>query len=279
MIHFNRSHRPLLYLILFVVLGQPFFADYIVAGQKEQPTSLVRKKNVQELPVDDNFKPSSGVFYYDVFLGNLRLGKATVELQQQEDTTFLRVNAKTRKSINSLYKLKYRGEVEIDETVFQPQHATMQMQTGNKTKQVNAEFPQANRVTLVELETENNKTTRKEKEFESDSFILDPFSTVHLIRSLKWEIGTAEVFDIFTERKQYELQLLCIAETTLEVNGKDRLVWEIVPKLIPLKKKKKKKSPEFRFYLSQDESREILKITGHPKIGRIVARMRKFDAN
>jgi hypothetical protein len=32
----------------------------------------------------------------------------------------------------------------------------------------------------------------------------------------------------------------------------------------------------FVVYLSQDERREILKITGEPKIGRIVADLRKF---
>ncbi|MFW2366025.1 MAG: hypothetical protein ACN4GW_06390 [Desulforhopalus sp.] len=58
--------------------------------------------------------------------------------------------------------------------------------------------------------------------------------------------------------------------------GKKRPVWEIVPQTISLTEPRKIKLSGFTIYLSQDNRREILKVTGDPSIGRIVTRMRKF---
>jgi hypothetical protein len=212
-----------------------------------------------------------------VFLKGAKLGRATIKVDRKGDDYVVAVTARTRGIMKYPYKVKYRGEVTVKKDPLQPSTAFIEERTGNKKKTIQAEFPKPNRVTTIEKESKaGGPIDRKEKEFVSETFILDPFSTVFLIRSLDWQIGTAEVFDVFTGNKQYELQLLCRGETVLNVDGIDRNAWEIVPQTRSLKKPHKLKMSGFVVYLSQDERREILKITGEPGIGRIVADLRKF---
>lgn len=239
--------------------------------------SPTRKATSAELDFDDEFEPALGTYYYDVFLKRAKLGRATIKVDRKGDEYVVAVTARTRGVMKYLYKVKYKGEVTVTKDPLQPSSAFIEERTGNKKKTIQAEFPKPNTVTTIEKESKaGGPTAQKEKEFVSETFILDPFSTVFLIRSLDWQVGTAEVFDIFTGNKQYELQLFCKGETVLNVDGVARNAWEIVPQTRSLQKPHKIKMSGFVVYLSQDERREILKITGEPKIGRIVANLRKF---
>lgn len=240
-------------------------------------SSPIRKATTADLDFDDEFEPALGKYYYDVFLKGAKVGRATIEVDRKGDEYVIAVTARTRGLLKHLYKVKYKGEVIVTKDPLQPSIAHIEERTGNKKKTIQAEFPEPNIVTTIEKESEGGSpTTQKEKEFVSDTFILDPFSTVFLIRSLDWQIGTSEVFDIFTGNKQYELHLFCSGETVINVDGIDRKAWEIIPQTRSLKKPHKKKMSGFVVYLSQDEKREILKISGEPKIGRIVADLRKY---
>lgn len=240
-------------------------------------SSSPKKATSAELDFDDEFEPVPGTYYYDVFLKGAKLGRATIEVKRQGDEYVVAVTARTRGLLKYLYKVKYKGEVTVTRDPFLPSSVHIEERTGNKKKIIQAEFPQPNQVTTIEKESKGDgATVRKEKEFVSESFILDPFSTVFLIRSLDWQVGTSEVFDIFTGNKHYELHLFCKGETVLNVDGISRNAWEIVPQTRSLKKPYKKKLSGFVVYLSQDKHKEILKITGDPKIGRIVANLRKF---
>lgn len=239
--------------------------------------SSTRKATSAELDFDDEFEPALGTYYYDVFLKGAKLGRATIKVDREGEEYVVGVTARTRGVMKYLYKVKYKGEVTVTKDPLQPSTARIEERTGNKKKTIQAEFPKPNTVTTIEKESKaGGPTTRKEKEFVSETFILDPFSTVFLIRSLDWQIGTAELFDVFTGNKQYELQLFCKGETVLNVDGVARNAWEIVPRTRSLKKPSEIKMSGFVVYLSQDERKEILKITGEPKIGRIVANLRKF---
>lgn len=240
--------------------------------------STIRKQSSEDLLVDEQFHPHSGTYFYDVFLGGMRIGKATITSQQRDGLYSIAVTAKTRKVLQSLYRVRYRGEVQMTTDPIRPRSAIIEEKTGSKNKKFIARFPEPDRVTSVQIEnTEGQRVKHEENEFISESFILDPFSTVFLIRSLKWKVGDVEIFDVFTGKKQYELHLICRRETKIEFNEELRPVWEIVPKTFTLSHPRKEKLSHFSVYLSKDNKREILKITGDPSIGRVVARMRKFE--
>lgn len=248
------------------------------ASAKEQPAASMRKSTSAELTLDDQFNPPPGSYYYDVYLNGVRIGKATTEVKKEGDEFHLQIAAKIRSIVGSLYKIKYRGQVAMTANPLQPIHAVIEEETGSKNKKILMEFPQPNRVVAVQIEAKDGKKPKRtEKEFDSESFVFDPFSTAVLLRNLKWQVGATEIFDIFTGRKEYELKLFCRGETVVEIDGRLRDVWEIVLQTRSLKEPREVKLSGFVICLSKDSSREILKITGSSKYGRIGIYMRKYD--
>ena len=271
-----RKHIYYLFVASFFILF--FLITPATVSSQEPASSPVRKNNSGELSIDTDFDAIPGTYYYDVFLKGIRLGKATITVTKNDEEYTVQVTAKTRGIVKYLYKVKYRGEVAVTTNPLQPITAIIEEESGIKKKTIHVNFPKPNKVTAVEFESKHGQPpTRTENEFNSESFVLDPFSIVYLIRSLKWEVGTAEIFDVFTGKKQYEIQLVCRGETVLDINGVKRRAWEIIPQTRTLTKPQELRMSGFVIYLSNDPLKEILKITGHPKIGRIVVKVRKFS--
>ncbi len=255
-------------LAVLLVLGKGYSAD---AGDN-------RKKSSGSLPVDVEFQPELGTYHYDVYWRKMRVGKASITIEREAELYKVIVAAKTNKKVSLLYKAKYRGEVKMESYPLTPIKAEIREQAGKKTKTINIDFPETDRVKAVEVKTEKGKEPRiTEREFTSETFVLDPFSTVFLVRQLDWQVGMAEVFDLFTGKKKYELQLLCDSVTTLTVGKHQREVWVIIPQTKSLEEDGEVKKSDFKVYLSKDGNREVLKIEGAPRVGRIIARIRKFE--
>lgn len=231
---------------------------------------------IARLAIDEDFNPLAGASSYDVFLNGVRLGKASLKVKKTGDDFILEVAARTRSVFNSLYR--YRGHAVMSPKPVQPSEAVIEEKKGAKTKTFLLKFPEPNRASAVQIEARPGKEPKRtHQEFFSESFVLDPFSTVFLLRSLDWRIGDVQVFDILTGKKQYELQLTCRGETVLDAGGQLREAWEIVAQTRSLEPPRKIKLSGFVISLSKDSRREILKITGRHKIGRIVVNMQKID--
>ena len=265
-----------IFIIFSICQTSQLYAEQSVDDVQLPETS--RRATSDELPLDRRFHPVQGTSYYDVFLANIKIGKATIEVTANGDQYQVKVAAKTRSLFNQIYKFKYKGEVEMQPDPLQPANAAIVEETGKRVKTYDMQFPTPDKVIVVQEDFGGSKPpTRKQKSFESESFILDPFSVVYLIRSLEWKKDTAEVFDVFTGKKQYELQLYCSGETTLTIDGEARQAWMIHPRTRTLDEKRKLSLARWTVYLSTDNRRQILQIKGHPKIGRITAQMRKFE--
>lgn len=240
-------------------------------------TENIKKQSSAELLTDPEFRPELGTYYYEVFWGNVRVGKATITIDQENDLYKVIVIAKTSSAVNLFYKARYRGEVEMKPYPLKPIKGTITEKSKKKKKEVKIRFPREDTVEAVATESNDDKnTTVTESEFTSETFILDPFSTVFLVRHLDWYVGMAEVFDIFTGKEQIELKLLCDSITSLKIAGKQRQAWVIIPETTSYKEDKRVTKSEFKVYLSRDAKKEILKIEGTPRIGQVVAKFRKF---
>ncbi len=269
-----KNHTQYLVLLSTVFLAVIFFhgEEYVSAQE------IIRKENSANLPIDSEFHPEPGTYYYDVYWRKMRVGKATITIAWDGDFYRVIVSGKTNKKISLLYKAKYRGEVKMESRPLTPIKAEIREQSRKKSKTIDMNFPETDRVEAIEVKSEGGKEPRiTKREFTSETFVLDPFSTVFLVRQLDWEVGMAEVFDLFTGKKQYELQLLCDSVVTLTVGKKERETWLILPRIRSLNGDEKVKNNNFKLYLSKDERKEVLKIEGAPKIGRIEARIRKFE--
>lgn len=236
-------------------------------------------QNSAELPILEEFHPRQGTYLYDVFWQGIHIGDATLSLTLLGDTYKIRVHAKTVKNIDFFYRLRYNGEVEIEPTTLIPRTATIKETSGSKKKEISFSFPEKDRAEGITIEKKRGKKKEiKKTEAISDTFILDPFSIVFLIRNLDWHVGMAGIFDVFTGEKQYKLSLQCKKRISLNMAGEKKEAFVIHPVATNPLKKKKKVNTSFRIYLSTDARREILKIEGVPRVGRVEAHMRTFSS-
>lgn len=237
-----------------------------------------RRQKSSELPIDHNFQPKLGTYYYDVFLKNIKIGKGTISVQKEGDIYTISVTGKTNSSITALYKIRYRGMSELKVSPLQPIKAKITQQSGKKKKETQISFTENNVVHSREIRSTKEITTKiRDKIVHSETFVLDPFSTVFLIRRLNWHVGMEETFDLFTGKKQYELKLICQSTQLVKIGGISRQAWVIIPEITSYKKGVKKTRNSFKIYLSLDKEKEILKISGTPKPGSVIAKLRKFS--
>lgn len=235
------------------------------------------KSSAADLSLVPEFQPEPGVYYYDIFISGMRVGKVTIKTVHDGDMYTIEVKGKTRKAISSLYKVQYKGEVKMQPDPIKPLSATIEQRSGTKSRDVSMLFPHENKIIVSQQDvTSGEGATVKEYSLESDTFILDPFSTLFLVRALDWEVGMAEVFHVFTGKRQYELKLLCSEISTLTTDGVKRDVWLIHPQVTTLTQPSETRLAGYEVVLSKDERREILLITGKANVGNLMARMRKF---
>ncbi len=265
---FHKTVTFTLVLLFFCVFGA-------VAVSANDGRGLQTKIS-DSLP-DSEFHPELGTYHYDVQWGGIQVGKVFIIIDKEGDKYRVVVSGKTSQKINLLYRAKYRGEVQFDPDPLTPITAEILQKSRKDTKSIHMTFPQRNRVESVEVKKGQNKPPRTTyREFTSDTFILDPFSTLFLVRQLDWHVGMAEVFDIFTGKEKYELRLLCDSVTTLKVGKRERSAWLIMPRLISSKDGKEVKKNTLQVYLARDESREVLRIDVEPQVGTVEVHLKKF---
>ena len=260
-------------LIFFILLTGLIYTT----GWGMVPENVARKPDSSQLPVDLEFRPELGTYFYDIFWKGARVGKAAITIDKDDDLYKIGVHADSNSKVSMLYKFRYKGEVEVEPYPLKPVKAKVTEKAGRKEKKIEFSFPEDDRVEAVEVKSVGGKKRSvTEKRATSTSFIVDPFSVVFLVRHLDWHIGMAEVFDVFTGKKKYQLTLYCKSVVTKTVGDAARQAWEIIPEMIDFTKPEEKKRAEFRIFLSKDEKKEILKIEGAPRIGRVEATIRKF---
>ncbi len=232
--------------------------------------------SLSRLVAHGKFYPLAGVNSYDIYLNDIKLGRATINVKRQGEEFVLQVVGKVRSFINNLFTMKYRGHAVISPSV-QPSEAMIEERKGSKTKTYLMKFIEPNRAVTVQIEEKPGKIPKRaQQEFVSESLVLDPFSAVFFIRSREWRLGEEQVFDVLTGKKQYELRLGCKGETKLRVDGELREAWEIVLESRSVEDPRKIKVSGI-VYLSKDSQREIIKVAGKHKIGKIKANMRRSE--
>ncbi|MEE4243108.1 MAG: DUF3108 domain-containing protein [Desulfopila sp.] len=258
---------------LIVVAAIFLITPQEIIALQPQPETDSQQRNL-----DPEFQPEPGAYAYDVLWRGVRVGKASVSTTVEDDLYTVAVTAETHTKFNFLYKFRYQGEVSLKAPPVRPIEAKMTESGGKKEKTTTITFSEEDKATAVRVKKEPGK----EKEVstvsaESQSFLLDPFSVVFLVRHLDWHVGMAEIFDVFTGRKQYLLMLYCAEVRIKTINDEQREAWVITPTTKEMGKPDAEEKSDFTLYLSKDEKKEILKIEGVPRIGRVEAIMRYFE--
>lgn len=253
------------YLALVLV---PFlvFAQFRPASEISVQTEVYK-------PDFKNTRFEYGAYEYDVSWEGIPAGSAKFELKPEGDKYRMVASAKSASGIDIFYKLRYRAEGLLNYS-YSPIRTFVTHKENSREKITDLSFNQDG--TVKSIRTTKGKGTEVE-EFNPNNFMLDPFSSAFLARSLSWNVGDQKTFDTFNGKTRYLITLTCESEQTMKVNGEDRKVWVIVPEVKNLNDpKKNRKLRRAEIYVTADKYREILQIKSSVFIGNVYVKLRSF---
>jgi hypothetical protein len=237
----------------------------------------------RSLPIDPDFKPRLGKYYYNVDFNNVNIGNATIIIDREGELYKVHVNAQSIGMVDSLYKLRYRGEATMGTDPLSPVEMKTQQEVRSKEKDLTIKFQDNGSIRTVEKKSENgNAVAYDVRKVRTDRFTIDPFSATYLVRGLDWKVGVEKVFDVYPGKYQYELRLRCESLVTVDFNGEKRKAWVIIPKVTHLDPQKraealKKKPASSKIYVSADELKDVLKFESSHTLGYFRVLMVRFD--
>jgi hypothetical protein len=239
--------------------------------------------NSRTLLVDSDFKPRLGKYYYNVNFNNVNIGNATIIIDRDGDLYKVQVNAQSVGMVDSLYKLRYKGEATMGTDPLSSVEMKTQQEVRSKEKDLTIKFQDNGSIRTVEKKSENGNTaTYDVRKVQTDRFTIDPFTATYLVRGLDWKVGAEKVFDVYPGKYQYELRLKCESLATIDINGEKRKAWVIIPKVTHLDPQKraealKKKPMSSKIYVSADELKDVLKFEASHTLGYFRVLMIRFD--
>ena len=239
------------------------------------------------LEVDPSFEPQLGTYHYKVSWRGIGVGDAEVILGKEGDMHTIEMRAGTGRKLDMLYKVRYRGKAIMESDSFKSVEAHMVARVKDRQRHTRLDFQEDGDVdfTLTKSKDGEDREKIETATVETVGFALDPLSAACLVRRLDWEVGKDAVFEVVTGKSHYEMHLTCTRSERVKVNGKKRRAWVIVPVLRKLDTDDEGKRKEhednvnkssIKIYVAQDESKDVLKIVGHHKVGNIKAQMEKF---
>ena len=237
----------------------------------------------RSLPIDPDFKPRLGKYYYNVNFNNVSIGNATIIIDRDGELYKVQVNAQSIGMVDSLYRLRYRGEATMGTDPLSSVEMKTQQEVRSKEKDLTIKFQDNGSIRTVEKKSENgNAATYDVRKIQTDRFTIDPFTATYLVRGLDWKVGVEKVFDVYPGKYQYELRLRCESLVTIDFNGEKRKAWVIIPKVTHLDPQKraealKKKPASSKIYVSADELKDVLKFETSHTLGYFRVLMIRFD--
>jgi hypothetical protein len=235
------------------------------------------------IPIDHKFKPRLGTYNYKVEFNNLDIITASVVVALDGDLYKMQVSAETTGAVDKIFKMRYKGEAVTDTVPIAPIETKTQQKVRSKEKDITISFQENGKIKTTEKKFKNGDTVSFDvRKLQTERFTLDPFSASYLVRVLDWQVGRAQVFDVYTGKGQYELILKCIGETTIDFAGEKRKAWVIVPDIKQLDDSNqyvemKKKPSNMKMYVSADENKDILKMEASHTLGYFRVTMVNFQ--
>lgn len=232
------------------------------------------------LPVDHNFAPRAGTYYYLFDLNDISIGSGSVVIGKEGDLYRVNITAHTNSSIDRLYRIRYKGQNLINADNHSPVESKINQQVKSVKKDTIISFQGDGTIKTVERKYKKGKTDLDTREIHTEKFTLDPLSVAYLVRILDWKVGVEQVFDLYNGKNKYLLHLKCTGMSTFHSGRENRNAWEITPVINKITKDgedKKKKPVEMKILVSADEMKDVLEIDASYKFGRLRAVMERFE--
>jgi hypothetical protein len=239
--------------------------------------------NSHALSIDPDFKPRLGKYFYNVNFNGVNIGNANITIDRDGEFYKVQVKAQSIGMVDSLYRLRYRGEGIMGTDPLSSVETKMQQEVRSTGKDTTIQFQDNGKIKTVEKKLENGNTVKYDvRRIQTDRFTIDPFSATYLVRGLDWKVGVEKVFDVYPGKYQYELRLRCDSLVIIDINGEKRKAWVIIPTVTNLDPEKKaeavkKKPMSTKIYVSDDEFKDVLKIEASHTLGYFRVLMVRFD--
>jgi hypothetical protein len=249
-------------------------------GADEVAPQFVRVRSPNYLtqvpaPEQREFAPQLGTYTFKV--GWQGIPAATLTLTTEQQGLYYRVSAaaRTYSGIEVFYKLRYRAEGLISALDFSPVRANFFQSENSKERFTEISFLEDNQVHAV---LSGSKRKTEVLQFPPFNQMLEPFSAAFLARSLDWAPGVSRSFDIFVGKTRYLITLECVELSSLRVNGEERPVWVIEPRVLNLTSMKNNdKLRKAQIFVTADSRREVLRISSEVFIGSVAAWLDSFQ--
>lgn len=264
---FARIRRVLFTVSITLVAAMTAFA----ADHPEQDVQRAVKTGV-------DFQPRLGDYHYEIRWAFKRVATGVISIRREGDHYVLTSEQRTTKLIDRTYRVRYRGETRIDAVALTPSESVIEEEVKKRRKVQKATYDAASgSVTVEETRTKGKRVKTKTYELQSDTAIMDLFSSLFLARSFDWAIGERHAFQVFIGEKQYAVTLDCIGLGTYEVEGKSIPVWVIRPLFRKLTDEAPPSpSKKNRIFIAADESKDIIKVESQPGIGTVTLRLVRY---
>ena len=247
--------------------------------EPDEADSAYRKSTTQVLARDPEFTPALGTYHYKVRWQRAGFAEAKINVSREKGIYEIRMRAKTSNIADKIYRIRYTGEGKISAEDLAPVLMHTEQRTRSSHRQTFIEFRDDGTIESVRVKTkEGEKTKTKKRVIKSDGFTLDPFSAMFMVRSLEWEIGESESFEVFTGKYRYMVKLNCQGKTYINASGKRRDAWVTISTVTNMDKPhRKSKMGEIIIFLSADKAKEVLFIKSKTKYGKVTAALTKFE--
>jgi hypothetical protein len=233
----------------------------------------------------DEFDPPLGIYHYRFAWEGAPVARADVEVGRDGDVFVLRVEGRTAPVLDLVYRVRYRGEARIDPVDLSLIESWLEEQKGRSRSDVTRlRVEEKGEVVVERTRRERGEVDRQETtELSLEGPVLDPFAFVLMARSVDWEVGVADYFQVVVEDELWVVGLNCIEQTVLEVAGERRPAWVVVPtgeRLDDEEGDGEDDEPVVRkllVYVSADASREVLAIRSETRFGTVSLELEAFS--
>ena len=259
------------YLYRIWVLSLAMTIGVGLAWAKTPPQSGPQAIADAERPIE--FSPGLGQYHYEIRWGPKQVAEVIINIERDGDAYVLRVDQKSTKAIDRIYRVRYRGETRINVTDLSPVESVIEEEVKKRKKVQKAQYgPNSGSVTVTETRSRLNRSDERTKVYElrSDTEIVDLFSAIFLAQSLDWQEGERHTFMVFIGQKLYQVALDCLGPGTYTLGDQTIPVWEIRPYVRNATENKASRlHKNTKLYLSADETNALVKIKSELGIGTV----------
>ncbi len=259
---------------LLVLLLLTLSAPHLLQAEEEFKAQDIKIFTPTYAPKFDAFEPPLGEYSYKVAWQGIPAATVKVTVAREDGIYRVVTKAKTYSGIDLFYKLRYRAEGIVSAVDLSPIRTEIDHRENHRHKITRINF--SDRGDIRAIRYRQGEQT-EDISFNPKNFTLDPISASFLARGIDWKVGDSKQFDTFNGKSRYLITLTATSVKTLEIAGRERQAWEIVPKVENLTAPQAdKKLREAKIYLSTDKSREVLQIVSSVFIGSVSTTMVKF---